>query len=260
MSCEIRIGCSGWSYKHWLGRFYPEKLPAARMMEEYCKYFDTVEINSSFYHLPRASTFEGWKTKTPPRFAFSVKASRFITHLKRLNDVREPVDLFYSRAVELKRKFGVVLFQLPPGLKADYDKLEAFLRLLPKNKRATIEFRNASWHTEETYELLRKFNVAFCAWDLGGVQSPIEVTADFAYVRLHGPSKQKYWGSYSDEALHGWAKRITTWSRKLKAVYVFFDNDPEAFAPYDALRLKELLKLPVIRPDPESLRSNTLFD
>lgn len=230
------------------------------MLAEYLKYFDTVEINNSFYRLPEDTTFEEWRKQTPNDFVFAVKASRFLTHQKKLNDPEEPLERMLSRMSALEKKLGVVLVQLPPRWQINLDRLEHFLKLLPKDVRFTVEFRDHSWHVPKTYALLKKYNVAFCIYHLAGFQSPIEITADFVYVRLHGPSDQAYWGSYSKRQLRTWADRIELWKKKSKAVYIYFDNDPEAFAPYNALELKSLLGEKVILPDKASLVRRTLFD
>ena len=211
------------------------------MLPAYVEVFDTVELNNSFYHLPKEETFEGWYNKTPEHFLFSVKGSRFITHIKKLNNVKESLDLFFERAEGLKEKLGPVLFQLPPKWQQDLELLEEFLMLLPKKKEVTIEFRDHSWHTPEVIVLLKKYNVAFCIYHLAGFESPREITADFTYVRLHGPNRSKYSGSYSDEALQNWAKQILSWKNTLKHIYVYFDNDISAFAPKNAQALKQLL-------------------
>jgi uncharacterized protein YecE (DUF72 family) len=239
----IRIGCSGWHYKHWLGNFYPERLPAKRMLECYLRTFDTVELNNSFYRLPERTTFEAWAEQVPKGFLFSVKASRFLTHQKKLLDPEEPLDRLLTNASGLGKKLGPILFQLPPNLHVDPHRLENVLTLLPKGLHYTFEFRHESWFVQEIYDLLEKYRASLCIYDLGGFQSPIETTTNYTYIRLHGPSRQKYWGSYSDEQLKEWAKRIRKWSASMKAIYLYFDNDPEGFAPRNAQTLMKMLKL-----------------
>ena len=238
---EILIGTSGWHYRHWRGPFYPQDLPASKMLEFYIERFDTVEINNSFYRLPKPETFAEWRKSTPKDFTFAVKASRFITHNKVLKDPDEPVDRLFASITGLKSKLGPILFQLPPRWKLNLERLEEFLRALPKRRRYAFEFRNETWNAQPVYDLLKRFNAAYCIYHLAGFQSPLEITADFTYVRLHGPGG-KYQGSYDDAALHEWAARIADWRRKLKAVYVYFDNDQSGYAAKDALRLKELLR------------------
>lgn len=240
VSAEIRIGASGWHYKHWRGPFYPPGMPAAGMLDFYCERFDTVELNNSFYRLPEESALENWRKSTPAGFLFAMKASRFITHNKKLGDTASVIDTFMPRARLLGRKLGPILFQLPPRWHVNPERLGAFLQALPKRRRYVFEMRSPDWHSEPVYKLLRDHNAAFCFFDLGGLQSPLEITADFAYIRLHGPGGP-YQGSYSPDALQTWARRIRSWSENLKSVYVYFDNDQEGFAPRNALDLKRLL-------------------
>lgn len=233
------IGTSGWHYKHWKGPFYPEKLPGSKMLEFYFQRFDTVEINNSFYRLPSPNALEAWRKSTPKDFCFAVKGSRFLTHMKKLKDPEIGLANFLPRIEILGRKLGPILFQLPPFLERQPERLESFLKALPKEHRYTFEFRHPSWHVPEIYDCLRKYDAAFCIFDLAGFQSPLEVTARFVYVRLHGPGGA-YQGSYSADALKTWAKRIQDWRRARKSVYVYFDNDQSAFAVRNALELKGL--------------------
>lgn len=241
MPGAVRIGTSGWHYKHWLGRFYPEKLPVSKMLDHYRREFDTVEINSSFYRLPPESALREWREATPARFLFAVKGSRFLTHMKKLKDPEDGVAKFMERVEALGEKLGPILFQLPPWWRVNAERLEAFLRALPRGRRYAFELRNETWSNAEVYGILRRHNAALCIYDLAGVQSPEEITADFTYVRLHGPGGP-YQGSYSDEALRAWAARIRTWRRRLRAVYVSFDNDQDAFAAANASALKHMLR------------------
>ena len=240
MTCEIRIGTSGWHYKHWLGRFYPEKLPASRMLAFYAERFDTVELNSTFYRLPPENGVRQWRSGSPEGFIFAAKGSRFISHMKKLKDPEPALEKYFERVDLLADKLGAIVFQLPPFWELDLERLSQFLAALPPGRRFAFEFRNPTWHVDEVYALLRRHNAAWCPFDIGGFQSPILVTADFAYVRLHGPGA-KYQGSYSNEALAGWAERIRKWSRELAAVYLYFDNDVDACAPVNALTLKSML-------------------
>ena len=238
---EIRIGTSGWHYKHWVGRFYPPKMRGDEMLRYYFERFDTVEINNSFYRLPPPETFASWKRQTPPNFAFAVKGSRYLTHMKKLKDPEEGIERLHTSISELGKKLSVVLFQLPPFWKLNMERLEHFLASLPRGIRYTFEFREPSWLNRDVYALLEKYNAAFCIYELAGFHSPIEVTANFAYVRLHGPSLFKYQGSYSDEVMRDWARRIRKWEKTLKAIYVYFDNDDSAYAVDNALTLKAML-------------------
>ena len=241
MTCDIRIGTSGFHYKHWVGRFYPPKTPAAKMLEYYVRHFDTLELNNSFYRLPAIEAFECWRDSTPSNFVFAVKASRFITHNKKLKDPENAIDNLLPRAEHLGKKLGPILFQLPPKWKVNIERLEGLLRILPREHRYTFEFREMSWMTAEVNRVLQRFNAAFCIYELAGYHSPFEVTADFAYVRLHGPATGKYQGSYNDEKLGEWTRRIERWARELKAVYVYFDNDQAGYAAHNALRLREMM-------------------
>jgi uncharacterized protein YecE (DUF72 family) len=240
MLAEIRIGASGWHYKHWVGRVYPARWPASKMLAWYQEHFDTVEINNSFYRLPTESALEQWRSSTPANFCFSVKGSRYLTHMKKLKDPDAGLEKFFSRVDLLKNKLGPILFQLPPNFDVNMQRLEEFLDALPRHHRYSFEFRNETWNNAEVFRLLRKRNVAYCAFHLAGYQSPVEITADITYVRLHGPGG-KYQGSYDDKALGSWARRIKEWRRELKAIYVYFDNDDSGYAAQNALRLRELV-------------------
>ncbi len=237
----MRIGCSGWHYKHWVGPFYPPKTGASKMLALYVQQFDTVELNNSFYRLPTEKGLANWRDSTPPDFRFAMKGSRFLTHMKKLKDPEQGLERFFERADILGKKLGPILWQLPPQWELNIERFEHFLGVLPKHHRYAFEFRNPTWYVAEVYRLLTRHRAAFCPFDLGGFQSPIEVTTDFAYVRLHGPGA-KYQGSYSDAALNGWARRIEGWRRELDQVYVYFDNDQSGFAPHDALRLRAALQ------------------
>ena len=237
----IRIGTSGYHYKHWKGPFYPERLPASKMLAFYMERFDTVELNNTFYRLPPKTAVAEWRASTPDDFLFAAKGSRFITHMKKLKDPEQGLHRFFDHILGLGEKLGPVVFQLPPFWELDLERLVTFLAAVPTGHRYAFEFRNPSWHCDEVYSLLKRFNAAFCPFDIAGYQSPILVTADFAYVRLHGPGPGPYQGSYSKKALADWAKRIGGWSKKLKAVYIYFDNDMAGFAVHDALALKALI-------------------
>jgi uncharacterized protein YecE (DUF72 family) len=237
---NLHIGTSGWSYKHWLGKFYPEALRAAEQFDYYLMFFDTVEINNSFYRLPKREIFLKWNTETFPGFQFSVKASRYITHMKKLHDADQALDIFMANATALEEKLGTILFQLPPGWKVNLERLHTFLEALPRDVRFVFEFRDPSWYTEEVYALLRAYHCAFCIYELAGHGSPMEITADFIYIRLHGPGG-KYQGSYSDSILTEWANRLLKWQDEGKDVYIYFDNDENAYAVFNALTLKDLV-------------------
>lgn len=236
----IRIGTSGWHYKHWRGPFYPTDLPASEMFAFYMEHFDTVEINNSFYHLPSAETFVSWKEAAPKGFLFAVKGSRFITHMKKLSDPETSVEKFVERITHLGRKLGPILWQLPPHWQVNPQRLDEFLAAIPRRFRSAFELRDPSWFNEEVNAVLRKHRAAFCIYDFDRRQSPRTVTVDFVYVRLHGP-EGKYAGSYSDAALRDWARQFRAWEREGRAVYCYFDNDQAGYAVKNALRLKELV-------------------
>ena len=241
-TAAVHIGTSGWHYKHWVGAFYPAKMPPSKMLRFYLERFDTVEINNSFYRLPAESAIEGWCRETPPGFCFAVKASRYITHNRKLNDPVNAVEKFLVVIEKLGRRLGPILFQLPPLWNLNLERLNSFLSGLPKDHRYVFEFRNPTWNVPQVYEILSRHNAAYCIYELAGYLSPIQITADFAYVRLHGPGASKYQGDYSEHALRTWAARIEAWRRELKHVFVYFDNDQAAYAPKNALALKRMLE------------------
>jgi uncharacterized protein YecE (DUF72 family) len=237
---KIYVGTSGWHYKHWIGTFYPEGTKDAGQLDYYLQNFGTVELNNSFYRLPSPETFTTWRKSVPDDFIFSVKASRFITHMKKLKDVKEATAQFFLHVRKLKEKLGPILFQLPPGWKLNAERLNEFLAGLPRGYRYTFEFRNESWYTEEVYDLLKKHNCAFCIYELEHHLSPEMVTADFVYVRLHGPGN-KYQGSYTKQALRKWAEKCRRWKKEKKDVYVYFDNDQLGYAAFNAQTLAGML-------------------
>ena len=237
----MHIGTSGWSYPHWRGPFYPDDLSSSEWLDYYARRFATVEINNSFYKLPKASTLEAWAATVPPDFVFAVKASRYITHMKKLKDADETVPRFLELVRPLARQLGPVLFQLPPNWRCNADRLERFLDGLPRQYRYVLEFRDPSWFDPRVYELLSARGVAFCIYELDQNTTPLELTADFAYVRLHGPGGA-YQGSYDDDTLRGWADTFEAWNRQGRDVYCYFDNDEAGYAAANAARLRELTK------------------
>ena len=241
MAAGVRIGTSGWHYKHWMGAFYPAGLKPREMLDYYARTFDTVEINNSFYRLPTEQAVDEWRSTAPDGFLFAVKGSRYLTHMKKLTDPEPGLDRFLPRVEALAEKFGPVVFQLPPRWRANVERLREFLRALPRDHRFAFEFRDPSWHTDEVCDVLREHGAAFCVFDISGAQSPVRVTADFTYVRLHGPSEHAYSGSYDDAGLREWADRIAAWRGELDGVYVYFDNDIAACAVGDARRLLEMV-------------------
>jgi uncharacterized protein YecE (DUF72 family) len=235
------IGTSGWSYRHWRGPFYPSGMSkGAEQLRFYAERFDSVEVNGTFYRLIETDTFRRWREETPKRFVFACKGSRYLTHMKRLKDPEQGVGRFFERVEALEGKLGPVVFQLPGRFKPDRERLGGFLKALPKGHRYAFEFRDPRWFEPEILGLLRQHGAALCLYEFAGEQAPLEITASFVYIRLHGPDGP-YRGSYSDAALRTWAKRIGAWAKKGLDVYCYFDNDDHAFAPQNALRLKELL-------------------
>lgn len=236
---RLYVATSGWYYDHWKGPFYPEDLPKNRFLEYYSERFNTVEINNSFYRLPEESTIAEWRDKTPDDFAFSVKASRLITHIKRLKDPGRTLPNFLDRIKAFGDKLGPILFQLPPKWNVNTERLREFLDALPKDNRYTFEFRDISWFTPKVYDMLAEYNAALCMYDFNHVLSPRKLTADFAYMRLHGPNGP-YRGQYTDEVLEDWADAFTEWFKDVDEIYCYFDNDEAGYAAKDALRLIDI--------------------
>jgi len=237
---RIRIGTSGWHYDHWKGPFYPEDIASADLLQYYAKRFKTVEVNNTFYQLPDKDTLCAWRTTAHPRFVFAVKASRYITHMKKLKDPGKTLPSFLARVDHLGDTLGPILFQLPPRWRRNEERLAQFLDALPEDRACAFEFRDRSWYSPGVYRLLREHGAAFCIYHLAGHQSPVEATAQFVYIRLHGPGAA-YEGSYSDEALARWADRMSGWAQEGLDIYCYFDNDQSGYAPRDAFRLQSLL-------------------
>jgi uncharacterized protein YecE (DUF72 family) len=236
------VGCSGWNYRHWRERVYPKGLPANRWLEHYARLFDTVEVNTTFYRLPNRSAVEGWAAQTPPGFVFAVKASRYLTHVRRLSDLATGIERFYDRIEPLveARKLGPVLWQLPPTFRRDDERLEAALAALPPGRHC-FEFRHESWFVPEVYDLLRRRNAALVIGDTPNRPFQVhELTADWTFVRFHYGSRGRN-GNYSERELSEWADRIGRWRRKAE-VYAYFNNDWNAYAVRNGLTLKRLLE------------------
>ncbi len=235
---NIYIGTSGWNYKHWVRLFYPEELPAREWLGYYCRHFSTVEINNSFYHLPSTETFKKWYKESPDSFIFSVKASRFITHMKKLKGTEEATNNFLTNASYLKEKLGPILFQLPPYWKVNAERLVSFIDLLPKRRKYVFEFRDPSWFNDEVFNVLNSKNVAFCVHDMIRSGCPRVATGSFAYIRFHGTTS-KYRGKYSQDQLAEWLSFIKECQRG-SDVYVYFNNDQNCFAVENARELDEM--------------------
>jgi len=234
---RILVGTSGWQYDDWRGVLYPEGLPKRAWLTHLATRFPTVEVNSSFYRLPSAGTFGRWRAETPEGFVVAVKASRFITHVRRLRDCREPVELLWSRARELGNRLGPVLFQLPPSFIVDLDRLRELLSVLPHGLRGAFEFRDPSWGIAPVFRLLDAAGAAFVQADRVGPSTPNVVTGGWSYVRLHQGSETE--PGYSRAALERWADRIA--ALDAFEVFVYFNNDTGGAAVRDAITLTELL-------------------
>jgi uncharacterized protein YecE (DUF72 family) len=244
---KIFIGTSGWNYPHWgKGVFYPPELRQKEWLTYYTHYFDTVEVNNTFYQLPHKRIFENWEQSVPPHFSFVVKASRYITHMKKLNQPERPLARFLENVSLLKKKVTLILFQLPPFLKANQLRLKnlidffTYQSIIP-GVRAAFEFRHRTWLAKETFHLLTKKNVALCFADWPDLTVAEPVTADFIYLRRHGP-QNVYASGYSLEEIKRDAHQIRKWVRDGKEVYCYFNNDLEGFAVKNALTLLELVK------------------
>jgi uncharacterized protein YecE (DUF72 family) len=238
---RARVGCSGWEYKHWRGDFYPAELPRPRWFEHYASRFDTVEINNTFYRLPERSTFAAWKARAPAGFLYAVKASRFLTHMKKLKDPEEPLERLFSRMSALGPHLGPVLYQLPPGWKVDVDRFRHFLGLLPSGVRHVIEFRNPSWYDRRVCASMEEHDVALCLHDMPGSAPARRRVGPFVYVRFHGASS-KYGGGYSEDRLRGWADWLNAERQNGCDVYAYFNNDVGGHAPRDAVTLRRVLE------------------
>lgn len=239
---RLRIGTSGWTYRHWRGRFYPSGVPAARWLEYYAERFDTVEFNGSFYRWPREEAFARYRDRLPAGFEFSVKAPRGLTHARKLRGPGTWIERISRCWQELGPRAGVLLLQLPPDLERDDGRLAAVLSALPGGMRVSVEFRHASWNAPEVFALLAEHNAAYCVMSGARLPCRLEATADFVYIRLHGPDQNVlYAGSYAESDLRWWADRIREWQGSGRDVYAYFNNDGEGAAVHNARRLRELL-------------------
>lgn len=238
----IRVGTSGWNFDSWAGRFYEEDIKKEEMLRAYADTFETVELNNSFYSLPEEKSIKSWKEDVSGKFLFSCKASRYITHMKKLKEPEEGVDALLEALEPFEKNLGPILFQLPPKWSVDKERLEAFLKYLPEKHRYSFEFRDRSWLCDDVYTLLEEYGAALCFYDYEGFQSPEIPTADFIYVRLHGTHRKAYEGSYDGRTLAGYAQKFLNWAQEGKDVFCYLDNDKKSCAPQDAQRLKESIK------------------
>ena len=237
---SIHVGCSGWVYKHWRGILYPEGLPQRLWFDRYAQDFDTVEINNSFYRLPSGDTFQKWRDQAPPGFCYAVKANRFLTQAKKLKECEEPLERMMIAVRRLGDRLGPMLYQLPPTLKLNLDRLRDFLEIVPKDVTNVFEFREKSWYVPETYDLLDRYGASFCVHDMPGSTSDRVAVGAAAYVRFHG-GEGKYWGRYSDDRLLGWSDWILGQARQGRQVWCYFNNDIHGHAIHDAQTLKSMI-------------------
>ncbi len=234
------IGCSGWAYRDWKGPFYPADLKDAARLAYYETQFSTVEINASFYRLPSEVAVAAWAAAAPKGFVYAWKASRYITHNKKLKDCQDSIELVFGRMAPLGGE-GPVLFQLPPNLHCDLARLESFISWLPKSRRYAFEFRHPGWYDREVLDLLKAAGCSLCVSDHHHAPAPFEATAGFVYLRGHGPGG-RYYGRYGEAAMRAWADHIRRWESEGRTVFCYFDNDIKSAAPADAAQLIALLK------------------
>jgi uncharacterized protein YecE (DUF72 family) len=237
---RVRVGCSGWQYAHWRGRFYPKGLPADRWLEHYASEFDSVELNGTFYRLPEVDTVRAWRRRVPEAFVFAWKASRFLTHNKKLKDPEEPLARMWERTRPLGTQLGPILYQLPPRWNVDVERLADFIRVLPRRSRHAVELRNATWYSDAVLGLLNRSRVALCLHDMPGSESGRREVGPFVYVRFHGAG-ERYGGGYGARALGPWARWLLERASDGHDVYAYFNNDREAHAPRDAAQLREAI-------------------
>jgi len=221
-----------------MGLFYPDRLPKNKWFQYYAEHFNTVEINNTFYQLPKPQSLERWHHLAPKNFIYSVKANRYITHIKRLKDTSEPLKLFFEIVYLLKEHLGPILYQLPPSLHKNLDRLAAFIKFIPKKSLAAFEFGHESWFSDDTFDLLDQAGLGFCIHDMPAVPSPRVITGNLIYIRFHGPTA-RYAGSYSKAQLKNWAHWLKQHSKKTPNIYVYFNNDYNAYAVKNAKTLKE---------------------
>jgi len=238
----IRIGTSGWSYDHWTGVLYPERMPVSKRLGRYVEEFNTVELNASFYRWPKDSTFEGWRLRLPDGFTMSVKAHRGLTHFRRLKSPEPWVERFERCARALGDRLEVVLVQLHPEQQRDDARLDYFLGCMPDRIRVAVELRHPSWDDPSTYELLERHRAAYVVMSGAGLPCVLKATTDIVYVRMHGPDTESlYAGSYSDEDLRWWADRVAEWNSQGRKVLIYFNNDGHGYAVENARTLQALL-------------------
>jgi len=246
MHRNLFIGTSGYSYKHWAnGVFYPPEISSSKWLEYYCQFFNTVELNITFYRLPKKDTFKRWYERTPNNFTFAVKGSRFITHIKKLYNCKEPLELFFSYVQELRERLGVILWQLPPNLHFDEKRIRYFCQLLKsfrfsQNISQAFEFRHKSWFCPELFNIIKDYNFCLCIAHSKRWPYVEKVTANFIYLRFHG-GEELYGSNYSDRELKYWLDKSKHWLEEGKSVYAYFNNDACGYAIKNALKFRKLL-------------------
>lgn len=236
---EYYLGCSGWYYHDWTGRFYPEELSKSKWLEYYCKHFNTVEVNNTFYRFPTEKTVKGWYKRTPDEFKITLKANQTITHRRRFKNTQSTLNRFYRLAEILEDKLSCILFQIPPQKSNDIKFLKNALEQLDSSKNNVIEFRHLSWFDDEIYDLLEEFNVGFCSISSSNFPEELITTSNIAYVRFHGKGEERYRYSYSKKELEEWGRNIR--NSDVKRAFCYFNNDYNANAPKNCMALKEIL-------------------
>lgn len=247
---RVFIGTSGWSYKSWAATFYPPKLPPAKHLGHYIQHFPTVEINATFYRLPSENMVNGWREKSPPGFIFAVKGSRFITHMKKLKDVGEALEKYWSRIKPLGERIGPVLWQLPPMLQIDLPRLADFLAQLPRQYAHAVEFRHQSWLVDETFVLLKRFNTPYVWLSSLAMPPRTDVTGNFIYLRFHGLAGG-FSHDYTKMELQPWAQALKAQAEAGKDCYVYFNNDGNTRAPQNAQLLMNMVGNLAVPPVPQ---------
>ena len=252
MPPALRVGCSGWNYKHWRNVFYPADVPVREWFGYYARVFDTVEVNNTFYRLPETSTFDAWRDRAPANFLYTIKASRFLTHLKRLREPEEPVLRLFERACALQNHLGPVLYQLPGSFHYDPVRLDDFLAVLPRTLgelggtpashpiRHVVEFRHPSWYNGDTQSILRAHGAVMCLHDMRGSAVFEPLDTPFVYLRFHGPSG-RYFGRYESRRMQYWADVLAEQWRGGRDVFAYFNNDPEGMAVINAQELRAFI-------------------
>lgn len=241
MTGACSIGTCGWSYRHWRERFYPKGLRQADWFAHYARHFQTVEINASFYRVPKETTFERWRTLAPPGFVFALKANRMLTHIKRLKDCGDVLEAFLARARLLGDRLGPVLYQLPPSWEPDPETLAGFAALLPADLVHVFEFRHSRCHSDALRRVLADHDLVFCIHDMAGCESPRWITGPVVYLRLHG-GRGGHTSAYGETALGAWAAFLRREAARGRDAFVYFNNDVDAHAVTDAKTLRRLVE------------------